>query len=136
MLFRSRHNLTYWRNEPYYGVGAGAHGYVKGWRHVNVKGVEAYIEAASRGLPRLSTSRVGAREAMEDFMMVGLRMPAGVRSADFAAQFGGLVPEDVFGDTLADLVKRGLLEPVGAGEGYRLTERGLLLGNEVFGAFI
>ena len=134
--FESRHNLTYWRNEPYYGVGAGAHGYVKGWRHVNVRGVEAYIEAASRGLPRLSQFRVGAREAMEDFMMVGLRMPAGVRSADFAAQFGGLRPEDVFGDTLADLVGRGLLEPVGAGEGYRLTERGLMLGNVVFGAFI
>lgn len=134
--FESRHNLAYWRNEPYYGVGAGAHGYVKGWRHVNVRGVEAYIEAASRGLPRLRESRVGAREAMEDFMMVGLRMPAGVRSADFAAQFGGLRPEDVFGDTLADLIRRGLLEPVGAGEGYRLTERGLMLGNEVFGAFV
>jgi oxygen-independent coproporphyrinogen-3 oxidase len=134
--FESRHNLTYWRNEPYYGIGAGAHGYVKGRRHVNVKGVEAYIEAASRGLPRLSESRVSAREAMEDFMMVGLRMLTGVRSSDFAAQFGGLRPEDVFGDTLADLAARGLLEPVGPGEGYRLSERGLMLGNVVFGAFV
>jgi len=134
--FESRHNLTYWRNEPYYGVGAGAHGYVKGVRHVNVRGVEAYIEAASRGLPRRSESRVGAREAMEDFMMVGLRMLAGVRSADFAAQFGGLRLEDVFGGTLARLAEQGLLEPVGAEEGYRLTERGLMLGNVAFGAFV
>lgn len=132
----SRHNLTYWRNEPYYGIGAGAHGYVKGWRHVNIRGVEPYIEGASRGLPRLETHRVSAAEAMEDFMMVGLRMLRGVRSADFAAQFGGLRPEDVFGDTLADLIRQGLLERTAERDGYRLTERGLLLGNVVFGAFV
>ena len=37
--FESRHNMTYWKNESYYGLGAGAHGYVNGVRHVNMKGV-------------------------------------------------------------------------------------------------
>lgn len=42
--FESRHNMTYWRNEDYYGLGAGAHGYVGRHRHVNIKGVNPYNE--------------------------------------------------------------------------------------------
>nr|WP_240353748.1 radical SAM family heme chaperone HemW [Cohnella algarum] len=136
--FESKHNSVYWRNEPYYGLGAGAHGYARGIRHMNIKGVQPYIEAAARALPRLTTDPVSVREAMEDFMMVGLRLRQGVRRADFAAQFGGTEPEDVFGEVLTKLQSQGLLEPFGEGEaaGYRLTERGVPLGNEVFGAFL
>src|SRR5690606_7125822 len=46
--FASRHNITYWENRPYYGLGAGAHGYAQGVRHVNAKGIEAYISSASK----------------------------------------------------------------------------------------
>ena len=77
--FESRHNITYWRNEPYYGVGAGAHGYARRVRHVNIKGVQPYIDAAAARLPRLSEESIPEDEAMEDFMMVGLRMLGGVR---------------------------------------------------------
>jgi len=129
----SRHNLTYWRNEPYYGLGAGAHGYAGGVRHVNVRGVSAYIAAASSGLPRMETMPVSREEAMEDFMMVGLRLIDGVRDADFRRQFGiGLM--DAFRDPLRRLVASGLLEATE--DGFRLTEKGLLLGNEVFAEFI
>lgn len=136
--FESRHNGTYWRNEPYYGLGAGAHGYARGERHMNVKGVQAYIDAAAIGLPRKETHTVTVREAMEDFMMVGLRLLDGVREADFRRQFGGAASEDVFGEVLAKLREQGLLERFGEGEaaGYRLTEKGIPLGNEVFGAFL
>jgi oxygen-independent coproporphyrinogen-3 oxidase len=134
--FESRHNATYWRNEPYYGIGAGAHGYAFGWRHANIKGVQPYIDAARERLPRLEQHRVSMREAMEDFMMVGLRMTSGVRSADFARQFGGASLEEAFGPALRRLTGRGLLEPTPDGGGYRLTEQGVPLGNEVFGAFL
>jgi len=129
----SRHNLTYWRNEPYYGLGAGAHGYAGGVRHVNVKGVSAYIAAAWSGLPRTESIPVSREEAMEDFMMVGLRLIDGVKDADFRRQFGiGLT--DAFSDPLRRLVASGLLEETA--DGFRLTEKGLLLGNEVFAEFI
>ena len=49
--FESRHNMTYWRNEDYYGLGAGAHGYIGRQRHVNIKGVNPYNETANQGLP-------------------------------------------------------------------------------------
>jgi len=131
--FESKHNTVYWRNESYYGLGAGAHGYVKGRRHVNVKGVQPYIDATKDGLPVLEQDEVSEREAMEDFMMVGLRLLRGVDRADFEAQFGRSL-DATFGATIDRLTKQGLLEPTMAG--YRLTRSGILLGNEVFGAFL
>jgi len=134
--YESRHNMTYWRNEPYYGIGAGAHGYARGVRHVNIKGVTPYIEAARERLPRLSEEPVSEREAMEDFMMVGLRLREGVRDEDFAVQFGGRTIDEVFGGVIARLREAGLLERRPDGAGWRLTERAIPLGNEVFGAFV
>ena len=49
--YESKHNSMYWRNEPYYGLGAGAHGYADGQRHVNVKGVQPFIDATLNRLP-------------------------------------------------------------------------------------
>lgn len=132
--FESKHNSTYWRNRSYYGIGAGAHGYVHGGRHVNIKGVQPYIEATRRGQPRLETSEVSKEEAMEDFMMVGLRLLDGVKKADFYAQFGVQL-EDIFGSVIDRLLKQGMLEQTGEA-GYRLTEAGLPLGNEVFAQFL
>ncbi|MFC5532097.1 radical SAM family heme chaperone HemW [Cohnella yongneupensis] len=133
--YESRHNTTYWRNEPYYGLGAGAHGYALGQRHMNIKGVQPYIDAANRTLPRLETNPVSAEDAMGDFMMVGLRMLQGVSQLDFGRQFGGATLEDAFGPALAKLQSQGLLAKTEQA-GYRLTPQGVLLGNEVFGAFV
>ncbi len=104
-----------------------------GRRHVNVKGVGAFIEAAGKGLPRMESFEVTRQEAMEDFMMVGLRMLRGVRRSDFASQFG-MSLEEAFGNVLKRQLNMGLLEETA--EGYRLSERGVLFGNEVFGAFL
>ncbi|MBB3108960.1 oxygen-independent coproporphyrinogen-3 oxidase [Paenibacillus phyllosphaerae] len=135
--FESRHNITYWRNEPYYGLGAGAHGYARGVRHINIKGVQPYIDATQERLPQLSSGEVDEQEAMEDFMMVGLRMLSGVSNADFQLQFNGRSLQDVFGGTIDRLVAAGLLETTeGNGGGYKLSAKGIPLGNEVFGAFL
>ncbi|TLS53741.1 oxygen-independent coproporphyrinogen III oxidase [Paenibacillus antri] len=131
--FESKHNTVYWRNESYYGLGAGAHGYVRGARHVNVKGIQPYIDATKQGLPLLEKFDVDPDEAMEDFMMVGLRLLRGVDRADFRAQFGREL-EDVFGETIGRLQGQGMLEPTEGG--WRLAPNGVLLGNEVFGAFL
>ncbi|RKP55616.1 oxygen-independent coproporphyrinogen III oxidase [Cohnella endophytica] len=134
--YESKHNTTYWHNEPYYGLGAGAHGYALGVRHMNIKGVQPYIDAANKALPRLEINEVSLEEAMGDFMMVGLRLEEGVAEHSFARQFAGASLEETFGPALRKLVAQGLLEKVGSPEGYRLTAQGILLGNEVFGAFI
>ncbi|WP_435925717.1 radical SAM family heme chaperone HemW [Paenibacillus sp. DYY-L-2] len=133
--FESRHNMTYWRNEDYYGFGAGAHGYVGRQRHINIKGVNPYVEAAGQKLPRLEQFTVEKEEAMEDFVMVGLRMLDGIRDADFVSQFGVSLSE-TFGRQLNKMLSAGLLEMHEDRRGYRLSERGVLFGNEVFGEFI
>lgn len=134
--YESRHNTTYWRNEPYYGLGAGAHGYAKGQRHINIKGVQPYIDAANKALPRLETNLVPYEEAMGDFMMVGLRLQEGVTQLDFSRQFEGAKLEDIFGPALERLETQGLLEKHEEPIGYRLTPKGIIFGNEVFGAFV
>jgi oxygen-independent coproporphyrinogen-3 oxidase len=134
--YESRHNTTYWHNEPYYGLGAGAHGYALGARHINIKGVQPYIDSASISLPRMERNAVSVEEAMGDFMMVGLRLQEGVTQTSFGRQFDGAKLEDVFGEELQRLVSIGLLEKSEQNAGYRLTPKGILLGNEVFGAFV
>jgi len=136
--YESRHNTTYWHNEPYYGLGAGAHGYVHGHRHINIKGVQPYIDAAYKALPRLERNSVNVEEAMGDFMMVGLRLQEGITQTSFGYQFDGAKLEEVFDKPLRRMVDQGLLERFehNAEAGYRLTHRGILFGNEVFGAFI
>jgi oxygen-independent coproporphyrinogen-3 oxidase len=131
--FESRHNMKYWLNHSYYGLGAGAHGYVNGVRHENVRGVKDYIAASQRGLPVQTSAAVDDDEAMEDFMMVGLRLLRGVSDRDFRAQFDRSM-EEVFGKEIARLVSEGLLERTP--DGCKLTRQGLLFGNEVFARFI
>lgn len=133
--YESRHNITYWRNEDYYGLGAGAHGYVKRRRHINIKGVNPYVEACKQGLPRLEQFEVTKEEAMEDFVMVGLRMLDGIRLSDFAEQFGSSL-EETFRSPLHKMTSAGLLEMHEDHGGYRLSEKGVLFGNEVFAEFI
>ncbi|GIO98016.1 oxygen-independent coproporphyrinogen-III oxidase-like protein YqeR [Paenibacillus lautus] len=131
--FESRHNMTYWRNEDYYGLGAGAHGYVGRQRHVNIKGVNPYNEAANQGLPRLESFEISREEAMEDFLMVGLRVLDGVSRSRFRQQFGTSM-EEVFAGPLNKMVSAGLLDSTE--DGYKLSSKGILFGNDVFAEFI
>lgn len=131
--YESRHNMTYWRNEDYYGLGAGAHGYINRQRHVNIKGVNPYNEAAKTGLPRLESFEVSREEAMEDFLMVGLRVLDGISRSRFEQQFDASLDE-VFKRPLSKMVNAGLLETTE--DGYRLSQKGILFGNEVFAEFI
>ncbi|BBI34759.1 radical SAM family heme chaperone HemW [Cohnella abietis] len=134
--YESQHNRTYWHNEPYYGLGAGAHGYALGMRHINIKGVQPYIDSANKKLPRLEENAVSIEEAMGDFMMVGLRLQEGVTQESFGRQFVGANLEATFGAALSKMCSQGLLEKVEQPAGYRLTAKGILFGNDVFGAFV
>ncbi|WP_010270418.1 radical SAM family heme chaperone HemW [Paenibacillus senegalensis] len=129
----SRHNMMYWRNQSYYGLGAGAHGYRQRVRHVNIKSIQPYIDATLSGLPIAEQFTVSREEAMEDFMMVGLRMLAGIAKDDFIREFGTDVDE-VFGSIISRLEQKGLLAVEGGR--VRLSQKGIVLGNEVFGEFI
>jgi len=135
------HNLQYWRNQPYLGFGAGAHGYAAGYRLADVMQIKTYIERlAQPGQPPFPFSlatghsdRVDQVTEMEETMMVGLRLTQeGVSRRSFEKRFG-IPVEKVFGKEIDQMVRVGLLE---AGEILRLTPRGRLLGNQVFMQFV
>ncbi|WP_445669953.1 radical SAM family heme chaperone HemW [Peribacillus sp. FSL H8-0477] len=132
--FESRHNLTYWNNEEYYGIGAGAHGYTGGNRIANHGPVKKYMTPLQANeLPVLETHVVPLNEKMEEEMFLGLRKTAGVSMQHFKDKFFVEMTE-VFAKPIEEQTRHGLL--VQENDFIRLTEKGKLLGNEVFQAFL
>ncbi|MFD1018815.1 radical SAM family heme chaperone HemW [Thalassobacillus hwangdonensis] len=132
--YESKHNLTYWNNEFYYGFGAGAHGYLPGKRIINLRPLPAYVKQAEKdGLPILNEEPIGKKEQMEEEMFLGLRKAEGVSLARFHDKYG-VQMDEVFSDAIPQLKERGLIEVDHSH--IRLTEKGRLLGNEVFQEFI
>ncbi len=130
----SRHNLTYWHNGAYYGFGAGAHGYIHGIRHANVRGIKEYINRSNGSArPIVEERTVTKEESMEDFLILGLRLLEGVKRERFFQRYHRSLDE-VFGHVIKPLVNRGLLSA--DEERIKLTSQGLLFGNEVFASFI
>ncbi|RFU65767.1 radical SAM family heme chaperone HemW [Peribacillus glennii] len=132
--FESRHNLTYWNNEEYFGFGAGAHGYVSGRRVANYGPLKKYMAPLEEGeFPLVEEHHVPVGEQMEEEMFLGLRKTEGVSLDAFQNKFSAEMPQ-IFGDPLEEQRKLGLIEIDG---GFvRLTNRGKLLGNEVFQSFL
>ena len=140
-----RHNLQYWRNHPYLGLGAGAHGYAGQVRTANVLAPAAYIQRCLAGdvreFPRSPATQsaltVDRMAEIGETMMMGLRLvQEGVSAQAFLSRFGQSLKE-VFGREIEDLVRAGLLEWAGEGDDrLRLTSKGCLLGNQVFMRFI
>jgi oxygen-independent coproporphyrinogen-3 oxidase len=133
--YRCKHNLVYWRHEPYLGFGAGAHSFAAERRWWNVKPVPEYIRRIEAGgSPERDSEPIDRRLAMSETMMLGLRLvQEGVTDTRFRERFGiGL--EEVFSQEIGRLVRRGLLERLP--ERVRLTPGGRLLGNQVFAEFL
>ncbi|MCX6376728.1 MAG: radical SAM family heme chaperone HemW, partial [Armatimonadetes bacterium] len=132
--FRCRHNITYWRNEPYFGFGAGAASLLNGTRSTNVSDPEEYIIRVEAGQdPKACEERLTGKAAMGETMFLGLRMLQGVDIESFARRYG-VTAQEVFFEEIADLAERGLIEE--SDGAIRLTPRGLLLANDVFAEFV
>ncbi|CDQ18053.1 radical SAM family heme chaperone HemW [Halobacillus karajensis] len=132
--FESKHNLTYWNNEYYFGIGAGAHGYLPGKRTINIRPLPAYVKKAfDDGKPILHEEPIGLKEQLEEEMFLGLRKSKGVSKELFREKYGKTLT-DVFGRKLTDLKNRELIAE--DSENIRLTPKGRILGNEVFQEFL
>lgn len=132
--FRSRHNTVYWLNEPYHAFGVGAHGYVDGYRYANTRSVKEYVNLLrAKRLPRTDQYRVSRTEDMENTMILGLRLQSGVTFSRFRERFGRDLL-DVYGEQVKQLKQKGWI--VCDSEGIRLTEKGLLWGNDVLSHFL
>ena len=131
--FESRHNLMYWDNAEYYGIGAGASGYVNGVRYKNHGPIRHYLKAVEEGNARINEEYLSLREQMEEEMFLGLRKKTGVSMKRFEEKFGTSF-DNLYGQVVRDLCHQGLLQV--EGQQIRMTKKGLFLGDTVAERFI
>jgi oxygen-independent coproporphyrinogen-3 oxidase len=134
-----KHNLQYWRNLPYPGVGPGAHGYAGGVRYSTILSPQRYISAMKNidaqfvypRTPAVDQATVVDRESeIAETLIMGLRLTQeGIRRDLFRERFGTDLLE-VHPDTIAKYEKHGLLHV--DEEVVRLTKQGRLLSNMIF----
>ncbi len=142
--YRCRHNLQYWHNLPYIGLGAGAHGFIEQQRTENIKGVPAYIKALSKtsDFENYKISPAVARiteidrfTEMQETMMLGLRLlQEGVSIPLFKERFN-VSPLDVFQNEISTLINKNLIE-IKKNEFIRLAAGKAMISNQVFRYFV
>ena len=122
-----RHNLNYWRNRPYLGLGAGAVSCLEAIRLTNTAPADLYLQRIARGEWPLAAFEILPRAARtREAVVMGLRTTAGVH----------LTPEirRMYGDTLPRLAGQGLVEM--EAERLRLTALGLRYANRVMAELV
>jgi oxygen-independent coproporphyrinogen-3 oxidase len=136
------HNLTYWRNGEYLGLGAGAHGHAAGVRYAVVRQPRVYLRRMQQSVEQpyplsaavADSHALTRQEAMGDTVMTQLRLlDEGLDLAAFARRFDQTLDE-AYPGVMAQLVEWGLLRVVD-GRLY-LTEQGWFLSNQVFYRFM
>jgi oxygen-independent coproporphyrinogen-3 oxidase len=137
-----QHNLQYWRNLPYLGFGAGAHGCAAGRRYANIRSPRAYVRRMMQSLGfDFPVSPAGVEQRiipssgeMSETMMLGLRLlDEGVDEAAFASRFGVEMAQ-AYQSPIERLQEDGLIR---RGDGrLRLTKRAYFIANQVFCMFV
>ena len=145
--FRCQHNLLYWRNGSYLGLGASAHSHHNNQRWSNTSPILEYIQrvdTATDSDPGVSPfpwgdqfETLSMQEEMADTAMMGLRLvKEGLRDDAFLQKFGRSLFE-VYGEPIEELSRKGLLVADHTdGGSIHLTKRGCMLGNQVFYHFL
>lgn len=135
-----RHNIGYWTQIPYLGLGLGASSYLGGCRFANERDMAAYLsldfdENREEALVCLRgpVQRLTREARMEEFMFLGLRMLKGISEIEFVSMFGVKV-ENVYGAVINRLIANGLLQKKGVW--ISLTEWGMDVSNFVLSEFL
>ena len=131
---RCRHNLKYWRDSQWLGFGCGAHSTRNGARWRNVSETERYIEDVTSGRSVAVDRRtLGDTERLGDALFTGIRLTDGLDIGEIDHRYGVDVLGK-YGSELEPLLDAGLLVH-GSGR-LRLTRQGMLVANDVMGAFV
>ncbi|MFZ5631211.1 MAG: radical SAM family heme chaperone HemW [Bacillota bacterium] len=129
-----RHNLRYWHNREYLGLGLAAHSYLGGKRFSNEADLGRYFGGlAEDRLPVCWEEETDAGTEMSETVFLGLRLVEGLDTGKFRERFGKGIGE-VYGREIERLAALKLIEM--SGNHLRLTRRGLMLGNLVFAEFV
>ena len=132
--YESRHNLGYWTDVPYMGIGSAAHSYIDNKRWNNITSIEKYIKSVDSGLPYRENEELLNRETeMEEFCFLALRMSKGIDKREFQRKFGCSIGS-IYSNGVKKMEAQKLLEET---ENHiRLTPLGMKFGNVVFREFV
>jgi oxygen-independent coproporphyrinogen-3 oxidase len=124
--YASRHNLKYWRREPYLGFGAGAHSFSGTERWANAHDAAAYVGAVTAGrLPVEQLEKLTPESALEEELFLGLRQLEGIDVGRIERRYGVSLDS-----RFARLTSAGLIERQGSL--VRLAAGRVSVSNEVF----
>jgi oxygen-independent coproporphyrinogen-3 oxidase len=130
----SRHNLKYWTDGEWLGLGCGAHGTVGGVRSKNVAGIDDYIDRVAKGQAVATEIRhMDPAEHLGDALFTGLRLTSGI-NLETVQQRHGVDVWERYRDDLEPFVAAGLLLHDGAR--LALTRPGMLVANEIMTVFV
>jgi oxygen-independent coproporphyrinogen-3 oxidase len=124
--YESRHNLKYWRREPYLGFGAGAHSFMAANRWANAHDAADYVKAIEAArLPIEQHELLTPEQALEEELFLGLRQLDGIDVGKIERDYSVHLAS-----RFDPLAKQGLLER--SGDIVKLAPRRLSVSNEVF----
>ena len=133
--WQSHHNSAYWQRQNYLGLGLGAASCLDDLRYVNCGDLEHYARNLNQGkLPPRESEKLSPEQVMSERIFLGLRLLAGIDLAGFKQNFDFDIEKE-FAPAIKRLTEAKLLAYQPA-KNLRLTERGILLGNQVFAEFL
>jgi len=139
--FECRHNLNYWDNNSYVGLGPSAVSYIDGVRSENVRDAEEYVDRYAKGVSIIAyKEKLSAIRTAKETAGVKIRVKQGIDYGWFKNKTG-FDFENIENDSLKELFKDDLLEynidnTTRERLGIRLTERGFLFADTVSSAFL
>jgi len=126
---RSRHNMVYWSNEEYLGLGASAVSYVGGERKTNLREPAQYVAAMkAKGTAICEVDQIAPKMQAIETMIQRLRLRDGIDRIAFENRFG-IRAEELFNGTFSELIDLGLIEC--ESDTIRPTAKGFHLANEI-----
>ena len=132
--FVSQHNIAYWQRKNYLGLGVAAASCVLNHRMYNCQNLSDYQNMLQQGkLPYMDEECLTIDQVIAEALFLGLRLLEGIDFAEFTNQYG-ISPLKRYGKAIKRLEKSGLL--IVDEQGMRLSQRGVLLGNQAFLAFV
>ncbi|MGN0465694.1 MAG: radical SAM family heme chaperone HemW [Lachnospiraceae bacterium] len=132
--FECKHNIVYWRQKEYLGIGLGASSYFQGARFKNEENFSSYLKKPYIPFEnRTQYTILTTKDKMEEFMYLGLRMTKGISKTKFENTFHRKI-EDVYGDIIKKYEKMQLLKE--EKDDIFFTKKGLDVSNQVLWEFL
>jgi oxygen-independent coproporphyrinogen-3 oxidase len=124
--FKSKHNTSYWKQQPYIGVGPSAHSYDIKSRQWNISSIQKYISLINKNLPFFEKEELSIYDKYNDYIMVSLRTNDGLDMNTLEAYFGEELKEYCL-KNIKSFVENKKIEIID--EKLRLTQKGIMISN-------